>query len=283
MIEPGNMVRTVQAYQTMRDRLTERGMLAIWYPSGLDAKGVLTDQYVRTLRSLGMSTAAYRNKFEFLILAYRDRMTVPPGPAELGELLTMGDESFSTSRLYESVRPMTYPVADDPGFVPITDQKPFLAGNMRYVLSFTQVFQLFSLALGSLAFCGAAVWWGLRHRGDPMIPGRPFPAVAGLAILIGANFLMIEHALVLALFRRIYVFDDALTLGAIGFLTLSGLGSLLTGLWLRRLLVMVAAVATLVFLGAARAIVNYRRAHRRRTNRSGDGDVLPRTFRARRD
>ena len=107
----------------------------------------------------------------------------------------MGDESFAASRFYESLRPTTYPVADDPGFVPITDQKPYLAGNVRYVLSLTQVFQLFSIALGSLVLCSAAVWWGLRHRGDPMIPGRPFPAVAGLAILIGANFLMIEHVL----------------------------------------------------------------------------------------
>jgi hypothetical protein len=162
----------------------------------------------------------------------------------------MGDESFAASEAYESLRPTTYPVSDDPGFVPITDQKPYLAGNVRYVLTVTQVFQLFSLASGSLAICGAAVWWGLRHRGDPMIPGRPFRAVAGLAILIGANFLMIEHALVLALFRRIYVFDDALTVGAIGFLTLSGLGSLLTGRRLRRLLVMAAAVSAVVFLGA---------------------------------
>jgi hypothetical protein len=245
------MVRTVQAYATIRNRLTERGTLAIWYPSGLDPKGVLTDQYVRTLRSLGLRTAAYRNQIEFLILAYRDRKTAPPRASDLGQLLTMGDESFTASRMYEFLRPTSYAVADDPGFVPITDQKPYLAGNVRYVLSVRQVFQLFSLASGCLAFCGAAVWLGLRRRGDPMIPGRPFSAVAGLAMLIGANFLMIEHALVLALFRRIYVFDDALTVGAIGFLTLSGLGSLLAGPRLRRLLVLAAAVSALVFLGTA--------------------------------
>ena len=46
-----------------------------------------------------------------------------------------------------------------------------------------------------------------------------------LAVLIGANFLMMEHALILIVFRRIYVYDDAIGAGAIGFLTLAGLGA----------------------------------------------------------
>jgi hypothetical protein len=251
MIEPGNMVRTVQAYRTMRDRLTDHGMLAIWYPCGLDTKGILTEQYVRTLRSLGMKTEAYRNRFEFLIIALRDGTAQPPQASDLGQLLTMGDQSYASSSLYDSLRPAIYPVADDPGFVPITDQKPYLAGNLRYVLSISQVFQLFALAAGVLALCALAVWFGLRRQGDPMIPGRPFAAVAVLATLIGANFLMIEHTLVLAIFRRLYVFDDALTLGAVGFLTLSGLGSLLTAPRLRRAIMIAAAVGILVFLCTA--------------------------------
>ena len=71
MIEPGNMIRTLEAYRLLRDHLTPQGILAIWYPSGLDAQGILTDQYVRTLRTLDMNTVAYRNDFEFLILAFR--------------------------------------------------------------------------------------------------------------------------------------------------------------------------------------------------------------------
>ena len=47
MIEPGNMVRTLEAHRLLRDHLTDRGVLAIWYPRGLDTRGVLTDQYVR--------------------------------------------------------------------------------------------------------------------------------------------------------------------------------------------------------------------------------------------
>jgi hypothetical protein len=248
MIEPGSMVRTSQAYRTMRDRLTKQGILAIWYPNGLDSKGILTDQYVRTLRSLGMKTEAYSNDGEVLIMGAHDPMATLPTVAELDQLLAMGDTSYATSVEFHGVRPQVYRVDHDPHFVPITDQKPFLAGNVRYILSMTQVVQLFALAGGVLGLAGAAVWWGLRRQGDPRIDGRPFPAVAGLALLIGANFVIMEHTLVLMLFRRLYVYDDALGMGAIGFLTLSGLGSLFMASRLRPALAIVAVFTMLVFL-----------------------------------
>ena len=74
MLEPGNMIRTFDAYRTLRNRLSPRGVIAIWYPSGLDPLEVLTRQYVRTLGSqgLGLQTRAYRNLDECLILATAD-------------------------------------------------------------------------------------------------------------------------------------------------------------------------------------------------------------------
>jgi hypothetical protein len=253
MIEPGNMIRTYQAYQTLRDHLTGQGVLAIWYPHGLDTKGILTDQYVRTLRTLGLETEAYHNDSEFLILAFRDPAAAIRHVADLDQYLTMGEQSLSRSPEFDRLRPRSYPVADDPHFVPITDEKPFLAGNVRYILSMSQVSKLWALAGGGLGLAGVAAWWGLRRRGDPEIPDRPFPAVAGLALLIGANFLMVEHSLVLILFRRLYVYDDALGMGAIGFLTLSGLGSLLAGQRFRPAFLTAGAMAMVVFLaGGAR-------------------------------
>jgi hypothetical protein len=118
--------------------------------------------------------------------------------------------------------------------VPITDDRPYLAGNVRYILSIRQVHTLFALAGALMAIVGSVVWLALRRRGDPHIPGRPFAAVGGLALLIGANFLLIEHALVLALFRRLFVYDDALALAVVSFLCFSGLGSLWGSLVPRR-------------------------------------------------
>jgi hypothetical protein len=171
-----------------------------------------------------------------------------PTPPELTRLFTAEDATLALSKAFEVVRPRNYPVAEDPQFVPITDEKPFLAGNVRYVLSTTQVLQLFGLAGGVLGMVGVAVWRGLRSRGDPEIQGRSFRTVAGLALLIGANFLLMEHSLVLLLFRRFYVYDDALGMGAIGFLTVSGLGSLCASRRVRPWFLIASAVVMAVFL-----------------------------------
>jgi hypothetical protein len=223
MIEPGNMVRTFEAHRLLRDHLSRSGIIAIWYPRGLDTKGVLTDQYVRTLRALGMSSAAYRNDVEWLILAWNDPSAIPPGEEELTTLMHL-DPAVEGAAAYQAIR---YDVPPDPEFVPITDDRPYLAGNVRYTLSVRQVRILFALAVGLIAAAGAAAWIALRRLGDPQIPRRPFVAVGALAILIGANFLLIEHTLVLALFRRMFVYEDALGLAAVSFLLLSGLGSIL--------------------------------------------------------
>jgi hypothetical protein len=237
MIEPGNMVRTFEAHRLLRDHLSDRGVLAIWYPRGLDTKGLLTDQYVRTLRSLGMPTAAYRNAVEWLILAWKDPSAAPPEPDDIAALMRLDPAVAGEAER----RPVRHEVPDDPHFVPITDNRPYLAGNLRYILSMGQVRTLFGLAGSVMAAVGAGVWLTLRHRGDPRIPGRPYAAVAALAILIGANFLLVEHALVLGLFRRLFVYEDALALAVVSFLCLTGLGSLGGSRVPRRWLILLAA------------------------------------------
>jgi hypothetical protein len=244
MIEPGNMVRTFEAHRLLRHHLSGRGMLAIWYPRGLDTRGILTDQYVRTLRSLSMPTAAYRNEVEWLILARNDPSAALPEAEELAALMRMD------LALPEAVEylPTRYEVPADPHFVPITDDRPYLAGNVRYILSMRQVRTLFALAGGLMVAAGGAVWLALRRRGDPQIPRRPYAAVAALAILIGANFLLVEHSLVLALFRRLFVYDDAVSLAVVLFLCFSGLGSLGGSLVPKRWLLPLAGLGFGVFL-----------------------------------
>jgi hypothetical protein len=244
MIEPGNMIRTFEAQRLLREHLSAGGVLAMWYPRALDPRGLLTDQYVRTLRSLQMPTAAYRNGSEWLILARRDTSAALPVAGELAALMKMDP---ADPGVVED-RPVPYDVPDDSHFVPITDDRPYLAGNVRYILSMRQVLTLFALAGGALAAVGAVVWLALRRRGDPRIPRRPYAALGALAILVGANFLLVEHALVLALFRRLFVYDDALALAVVSFLGLSGLGSLVGSRLRRRWLLPLAAAGFGVLL-----------------------------------
>lgn len=249
MLEPGNMIRTREAYQSMMDRLTDDGFLAIWYPWGLDEGGILTSQYVRTLRNLGYKTQAYSNEYEYLILSSRNPDKELPKAQQITEAILLYPwMQGADDEEKRHVAAQLYTVADDPWYVPVTDEKPFLGGNIRNILSISKVFQLYGFGGALLLVAGVAAVIVLRRRGDPQIEGRSYWSVAGLAFLLGANFLLIEHFLVIGLFRRCYVYFDALMLGAIGFLVLTGLGSLITGRRLRPIATAIAAVAIIVLL-----------------------------------
>ena len=228
MLEPGNMIRTIDAYRTLRDHLTERGVLAIWYPRGLDPRSVLTRQYVRTLRDeeLGMTVRAMWNREDYLILAGRSEISRLPEMDELWRFFEDERDGLGLPARPGS-RPHPFFVLDDPSFRAISDDQPFLAGNIRHIFSLSQVYVLFGLVAGLLVVAGAAILWVLRRAGDPGIPGRSYVQVATFSFLVGANFLVFEHYVILALFKTLYVFHDALVLGAISFLVVSGLGSVL--------------------------------------------------------
>jgi len=253
MMEPGNMIRTLEAYRTLRTRLKDDGILAIWYPVGLDPQFILTRQYMRTLGQQGMgedamATRAYatyndssKGQFisEVLILAAKDPHMRLPTASRLEEFMRIVEEP--SRRI--SVREIE--VNDDPLFEPITDARPFLAGNIRNIFSLREIYLLFGMAAGLLVVIGVLLFVGLRKIGDPHVPGRSYGHVAALALLIGANFLVIEHFAVLVLFSRVYVYHQALVLGVIGFLVLTGLGSIL----IRRARGVLLVIAVLIMVG----------------------------------
>jgi hypothetical protein len=236
MLEPGNMIRTEDAFRVLRDHLTDKGVLAIWYPAGLDQGNILTSQYVRTLTSpeLGMHVRAYlsgdiqrRTSDEVLILAVRDESVALPSVEDLQEFFHRPTSTTAPLAARPSYGVLPVPVVLDPAFRPITDAQPFLAGNVQNILSMRQVYQLFGVVAMFLVICGTAVLWKLKQISHTPIPGRSFAQVVLFGALIGANFLVVEHLAILVLFKRLYLFHDAVVLGAIGFLVVSSLGSIL--------------------------------------------------------
>ncbi len=229
MLEPGNMIRTLEAYRTLSERLTERGILAIWYPSVLDPRTILTEQYVHTLESpeIGLQVRAYRNRGEFLILAANRSADLPtlqevqqfyvkPAASQYGEAFApfFVDTPVPVEKTWETS-----------SFKPIRDDQPFLAGNVQHIFSLEQVGTLFALVVGLLIVFAGLLLLLIRKKGNPNIPDRSFAQVVWISLFVGANFLVIEHYLILALFQKLYVYRDALVLGAISFLIVSGLGS----------------------------------------------------------
>jgi hypothetical protein len=208
MLEPGNMIRTSEAYKTLSERLTAQGILAIWYPAVLEVR-------------------AYRNRGEFLILAAKRAEYLPtleqardfylrPAVAQYGE-------NFASFFVDPTVQ--VEKTWDSSVFKPIRDNQPFLAGNVQHIFSLQQVGILFALVLGLLLGFAALLFLLLRRRGNPAIPGRSFPQLVLISLFVGANFLIIEHYLILTLFQKLYIYRDALVLGAISFLLITGLGS----------------------------------------------------------
>jgi hypothetical protein len=229
MLEPGNMIRTLEAYRTLSERLTERGILAIWYPAVLDPRTILTEQYMHTLErpEIGLEVRAFRDAGEFLILAARQGDYLPTLDEVRRFYLQPAIDRYGEIFARMLVAP---PVAvtktwDPATFMPIRDNQPFLAGNVQHIFSLQQVGKLFALGGGLLLAFALLLLLLVRRRGDPRIPGRSFMQLLLVSLLVGANFLVIEHYLILALFRKLYVYRDALVLGAISFLILSGLGS----------------------------------------------------------
>jgi hypothetical protein len=229
MLEPGNMIRTIEAYKTLSERLTEQGVLAIWYPAVLDPRTILTEQYIHTLESpeIGLRVRAFRNAGEFLILAARQAEYLPT--------LEQAREFYlrpAVARFGEAIAPLAVGTTvnvektwDSSQFKPIRDNQPFLAGNVQHIFSLRQVGKLFMLVLGLLLGFSALLYLLLRKRGNPDIPDRSFSQLLVISLIVGANFLIMEHYLILLLFSKLYVYRDALVLGAISFLLITGMGS----------------------------------------------------------
>lgn len=242
MLEPGNLIRTLEAYKLATKKLTKIGIFAIWYPAGLDSKGILTDQYVSSLRSLEMSVRAYRNNEEFLILATPDHQFQLPTYEDVKNLMIdYHIEVGGTLHTFPvPIIPVEYVVTEEPSFQPVTDNQPFLGGNLSHIFSTGQVYQLYGFGGLVLLGLGLIIYLILSKKGNPQIPGRSFNSMALLAFFLGANFLLVEHHLVFVLFKINYVYHDALMMGAVIFLILSGIGSMMANLKLRRITIMVA-------------------------------------------
>lgn len=229
MLEPGNMTRTLEAYRMLGDRLKTKGILAIGYPTVLDPRRILTEQYIRTLESqdIGLYVRAFRNRGEVLILAAREAAYLPQ-PKEVEDFYLRPVRALFGSDfvpVFADLPEAVQKTWDGSTFKPIRDDQPFVAGNVQHIFSLEQVGKLFLLVGGLLIAFSAFLLFLLRNRGNPGIPDKSFVQIVLISLLVGANFLIVEHYLILILFKKLYIYRDALVLGAIGFLVVTGLGS----------------------------------------------------------
>ena len=219
MLEPGNMIRTRTAFQLFVDHLSEQGLLAIGYSAQLDKDGVLLRQYFHTLIGLGMDVYAYSrpDQESFLLLAFR-----PDASQDQKDQWAQ-----ARSRLEESAVQRTEEELKLADFQPITDDRPYLGGNISKILSSEQIQFMFLILSMVVGICGVIAMLVMHHRmRSSPCPTNPFGFLL-VGLLIGANFMLLEHFCVTQLFQNLYAYYDSLLIGMVAFLTLTGLGSFL--------------------------------------------------------
>lgn len=232
MLEPGNMIRTTEALGAFLDRLSDRGFFYLGYDHALDPDRVLLQQYATTLRGHGAEVVGFEKTvgdvpIEYALVAFSPRTSAAQKQKWRDVIATIPrvDSRQSIRRLRSEELKME-------DFRPVTDNQPYLAGNIRNVLSPRQVRTLFVEIGGGLGLLCIVVY--------SFAVGRPAPGtrlngkLQLLAFLLGANFLVLEHLCVLEIFQRRYIYYDAVVLGVTAFLTITAAGSLiLPARWLK--------------------------------------------------
>lgn len=245
MLEPGNMVRTSQALRTYLERLSDRGVFIIGYDYGLDPDRVLLRQYATTLSEHGAHVYAFEFDSppqQYVLVAFSPTSSVE----RVDEVRTLLRDLPRVARglpIHEIPRAELV----QERFSPVTDDQPYLAGNIRNVLTREDVQFLFHLLTVALLLISLGIYF--FFLGPPKDVTQNSLRVHVLAFMLGANFLMLEHLCVLEIFRHRYVYYDAVLLGVTVFLTVTGIGSLLVrNRWLT-VLTPIAALAAMVWLG----------------------------------
>jgi spermidine synthase len=221
MLEPGNMIRTVEAYRLFAEHLNPGGALVISYDAMLDKDGVLLRQYNQTLKQLGLVTSGfvinYPDNPGYLLVAGRPDERAP------------GKERWRQAQhqLAKDARAVPDRLLTLKDFRPITDDRPYLAGNLRNILSEGDLGAMWQKLTGLIGLAGLVLVLCFRRSLGPGVrPGRQW-AFLGLGVLVGANFVLLEYLCAIHLFRYLYIYYDALVIGMVLFLALSGMGSLL--------------------------------------------------------
>ena len=252
---------TVESFQAMREHLTENGAVVIQRPAFFDVTGKLLRQYFKGLEQVGLHPVAWvRNP---VALGQDGDRTSDAGKFDHEKLyMIFGYRSAANAELppdaVQSLESRGFVRVDDFGDVeyePKTDDFLFRS-DMMFQMSapidrdgwrVTAVFLLLSGAiLGYL-------WRLYRTSGDP--GPVPFPVLVVLGILIGVNFLLVEQFLVYKLYRVLDRPMDAMFVGTVGFLLLTGAGGIALTTHARRFGILLALSLGLAGILALRWVV----------------------------
>jgi hypothetical protein len=229
LFNPAETLYTVESFDAMRRHLTDDGVLVIQRPAFFDPNGVLLRQYVRSLANLGMHPYTWLNS-----------------PVDMGtvEEVRLDPKEFTDNTVYlifarrdpdsgvlpaESaahLRELGFEPVDDFGefeYLPKTDDFLFRSDMLFMLLGGPINTSLVWILVGAAAAIAGIVALLRRMYLGRLEPGPvPFWPLLGLGILVGLNFLLLEQFFIYKFFRILDRPMDAMFLGTVGFMLVTG-------------------------------------------------------------
>jgi SAM-dependent methyltransferase len=254
LFNPAETLYTVESFDAMRRHLSDDGVLVIQRPAFFDPSGVLLRQYVRSLADLGMHPYTWFNSPVDITAAEHVR----PDPREFT------DNSvyliFARRHAAAGVLPRaTETHLRKLGFQPLEDSREFdylpktddflFRSDMLFLLLGGPINASLVWILLATAVAIAVIVELLRrmYQGDPKPGPIPFWPLLGLGILVGLNFLLLEQFFIYKFFRILDRPMDAMFLGTVGFMLVTGASGVVFTMARRRL----AALLLLALLAGA--------------------------------
>jgi hypothetical protein len=229
LFNPAETLYTVESFDAMRRHLTDDGVLVIQRPAFFDPSGVLLRQYVRSLADLGMHPYTWVNSpvdlatgdqtrhdprdftdnSVYLIFARRDPDSGVLPSASEARLRSLGFEPVGDFGEFE--------------YLPKTDDFLFRSDMLFLLLGGPlnpSVVWILVVAMVAIA----AIVTHLRriHLALPEPGPIPFWPLLGLGVLVGLNFLLLEQFFIYKFFRILDRPMDAMFLGTVGFMLVTG-------------------------------------------------------------
>ena len=210
MLSSHGMLHTRDAYSTYRQKLNKNGFLVFWCWKAFPNYSHMIQQFLETMRAVGMNAASFENDSEFMVIDSSDL-----SQQQIEKHVLSFQKMF---RLHKS---------DDTSHIKVrvaTDQS--LHSGLSYIVGYElsqKIIYGLSAFLLSLSFSVIAVFSLMAKKGRK----TAMLFRSSLSLLVGLNYILLQVAVMYEITRETYDIYLGAVGGAMAFLTCYLLGTIL--------------------------------------------------------
>ncbi len=237
-IEVSSFLFTMDSFREMKEYLNEGGIIVIEKNAELDFRGIKFKQYFSQFKSLGFVTYGFVNNPYYLDIIKKrvgtDDIDINK-IGGLGRLIIIAYNGKMKKGIEDSLRYflkengfIEVSEIDSSDIMLITDDKPY---NASVFSTFLDLKSIYTILLSFLPLIILLIWGLINFMKKRIysygISSKNFYCLLLSAFFVGINFICIENFIIFKLYKFLAIHLDAVFIGTIIFLILTGLGSLL--------------------------------------------------------